>query len=220
MLWEQAAGGVQAVGEQAAGGQAAAPPAEPALLVRAALLLELRVGPEGTGAGGADPSMTNNPAAARPLGLPVGVVALQPLSHPASPPTASPPTAPPAPPSRLLSHRRSHRPPRLLAVSTEMFTPAAGQGAAGQGAADQGAAGAPPLPGRRAGVVELRLPTARAVFIVDLASCSVLVCLDGHRDAVGAMCATPNGGLLTGGGKLDATCKVRPPSKLSSWQHA
>lgn len=50
----------------------------------------------------------------------------------------------------------------------------------------------------------LRVASSRAVFLIDVIAHNVLVAIDAHQDAVRCMCATPDGGLLTGGGKHDA----------------
>ena len=49
---------------------------------------------------------------------------------------------------------------------------------------------------------------AGGVVLVDLAACSVLSVLAGHRDVVRCMCGTPDGRLVTAGGKHDAKCLV------------
>ena len=46
------------------------------------------------------------------------------------------------------------------------------------------------------------------MVILDLLDASVLAVLSGHVDVVTALCGTPDGRLLTAGGKLDATVKV------------
>lgn len=62
--------------------------------------------------------------------------------------------------------------------------------------------------------VPIPIDTARAVHIVDFSSLSngapsIQSTLTGHtKDAVICMCSLPNGDLITGGGKLDATTKL------------
>ena len=89
-------------------------------------------------------------------------------------------------------------PHRRLAVSFEVGAVPAGVGA------------------RRlaAGATALDVPRARAVVVVDVTRAAVAAVLDGHRDAVRCMCALPDGGLATGGGKLDATVRVWGPSQV------
>lgn len=85
---------------------------------------------------------------------------------------------------------------QLLAVSTE---------------ASLAATGCRTMPGASV----LRVPSACAVYVVDVARQVVLVALSAHKDAVRCMCAIPDGGLATGGGKIDATVQIWDPSR---WQ--
>ena len=52
------------------------------------------------------------------------------------------------------------------------------------------------------------LSISRGVCVVDLDTQSATHVLDGHNDTVMCMCSLPDGSLLTGGGKLDATVKL------------
>lgn len=61
---------------------------------------------------------------------------------------------------------------------------------------------------------KLRVPCARAVFVVDIGGQTVLTVLSGHQDTVICMCTLPDGGLATGGGKLDATVQIWEPLKV------
>ena len=55
---------------------------------------------------------------------------------------------------------------------------------------------------------QVNLPVSRGVCVVDLTTQSATHVLDGHIDTVICMRSLPDGGLLTGGGKLDATVKL------------
>ena len=48
----------------------------------------------------------------------------------------------------------------------------------------------------------------RAVYIVDITTSTMKVVLDAHNDTVQCLCRLSDGGLLTAGGKMDATVKV------------
>ena len=61
----------------------------------------------------------------------------------------------------------------------------------------------------------LHVSNPRAVFIVDLDLSSVRIVLDAHSDVVNCICPLPNGGILTGGGKMDATVRVWDAAALS-----
>jgi len=80
--------------------------------------------------------------------------------------------------------QRLHRHVGVLAISTE---------------AREGHA-LPPLPTGTA----LQVPAASALLMVDVCATAVLAVLSGHTDIVRCMAVTPDGGLLTGGGKHDA----------------
>jgi WD40 repeat protein len=56
--------------------------------------------------------------------------------------------------------------------------------------------------------VRLQLPTARGVYIVNIESATVRAVLDGHCDSIKCICPLPDGGLLTAGGKFDATVQL------------
>lgn len=66
----------------------------------------------------------------------------------------------------------------------------------------------------------LSIPSSRAVYILDMGNTrniGVIRVLQGHtKDAVQCMCALPNGDLMTGGGKLDATLQLWESSQLIS----
>jgi len=54
-----------------------------------------------------------------------------------------------------------------------------------------------------------RVPSPRGVYIVDTMESTVKAVLDNvHNDTVRGMCSLPDGGLLTAGGKMDATVRV------------
>eukprot|EP00979_Chaetoceros_neogracilis_P000485 scaffold109_cov294-Chaetoceros_neogracile.AAC.8 len=55
-----------------------------------------------------------------------------------------------------------------------------------------------------------------AVYIVDLDRGSVRVVLNAHSDAVQCICPLPNGGILTGGGKMDATVRMWDSMAIST----
>jgi WD40 repeat protein len=62
--------------------------------------------------------------------------------------------------------------------------------------------------------IELSLPVAQAVHIIDLATCTCKATLNGHKDVVHAICLLPDGCLATCGGKMDAKTRVWDLSKL------
>ena len=59
-----------------------------------------------------------------------------------------------------------------------------------------------------ADAVGLQIPIARGVYIVDTESASVRAILNGHSDRVKCICPLPDGGILTAGGKFDATTQL------------
>ncbi len=59
------------------------------------------------------------------------------------------------------------------------------------------------------------LVNPRVVSIIGLDTASLLIILDAHSDKVESICSLPNGGLLTAGGKMDATIRVWEPELLS-----
>jgi len=61
----------------------------------------------------------------------------------------------------------------------------------------------------------LQVTNPRAVFIVDLDRALIRAVLDAHSDVVQCMCSLPTGGLLSGGGKMDATVRVWEASVIS-----
>mmetsp|Transcript_665 Transcript_665/g.1196 ORF Transcript_665/g.1196 Transcript_665/m.1196 type:complete len:619 (+) Transcript_665:38-1894(+) len=87
----------------------------------------------------------------------------------------------------------------LLAVSTEARS-------------SLGIAGRQHLPG----AVELHVPSACVVSVVDVAAHALVAVLNAHQDTVHCMCALPDGGLATGGGKRDATVRVWESSQFRS----
>jgi WD40 repeat protein len=68
------------------------------------------------------------------------------------------------------------------------------------------------------GSTPMRVPKAQSVFVINLRnnneSIAITAILDGHTDAVQCMRLLPNGDLLTGGGKFDATLKMWERSQL------
>lgn len=54
----------------------------------------------------------------------------------------------------------------------------------------------------------LRIANPRGVFLVDVRNASLRAVFDAHLDIVQCICALPDGGMLTAGGKMDATVKV------------
>ena len=62
--------------------------------------------------------------------------------------------------------------------------------------------------------VEVNLPVAQAVHIIDLATLTCNAILNGHKDVVHALCFLPDGSLATCGGKMDAKTRVWDLSKL------
>jgi WD40 repeat protein len=63
------------------------------------------------------------------------------------------------------------------------------------------------------------VPLSKAVYILDIdkyGSVEVVRVLNGHKDFVHCMCALPNGSLMTGGSKLDATLQLWNASQISS----
>jgi len=69
-----------------------------------------------------------------------------------------------------------------------------------------------PLYGDSEGMTPLNVPQAIGVFLIDIVIGTVLAVLAGHIDSVICMCPLPNGGLVTGGGKKDATVQLWMPS--------
>jgi len=91
--------------------------------------------------------------------------------------------------------------PHVLAVSTaEIIAPAAdGRARLADGTA----------------VLEVPRTSGRpgSVVLVDVSTRTVLAVLAAHTDIITCMCAIPGGGLVTGGGKRDATVKIWHPSQ-------
>ena len=69
---------------------------------------------------------------------------------------------------------------------------------------------------RHSGARDVNLPVAQGVHIIDLASLTCKVALNGHRDVVHALCLLPDGSLATCGGKMDAKTRVWDLSKLQN----
>jgi WD40 repeat protein len=65
------------------------------------------------------------------------------------------------------------------------------------------------------GEVVLQMPTdTRAVSIVNITRRTLLAVISGaHVDSVISMCSLPNGGVVTGGGKMDGSCQVWLPEQ-------
>jgi WD40 repeat protein len=55
---------------------------------------------------------------------------------------------------------------------------------------------------------DIRVPLPRAVYVMDVTTGTISVVLDGHKDVVQCLCELPNGDLLTGGGRFDATLQL------------
>jgi WD40 repeat protein len=65
------------------------------------------------------------------------------------------------------------------------------------------------------GATEVDIPVARAVHVMQFQDApSVQTTLDGHKDVVTCIKALPNGDILTGGGKMDATLQLWTNSQL------
>eukprot|EP00978_Attheya_sp_CCMP212_P006449 scaffold14749_cov39-Attheya_sp.AAC.3 len=64
------------------------------------------------------------------------------------------------------------------------------------------------------GSTPINTPTPQAVFVMDIERRAINVVINAHIDKVICMTALPNGGLVTGGGKMDATVKVWESSDL------
>ena len=56
--------------------------------------------------------------------------------------------------------------------------------------------------------LSLPVTSPRGVYILDTKESSIKAILDAHRDTVTCMCSLPDGGLLSAGGKMDATVRV------------
>jgi WD40 repeat protein len=68
---------------------------------------------------------------------------------------------------------------------------------------------------RLSGSTQLNIPVARAVHVLQLHDApSIQATLDGHKDVVTCMKTLPNGDILTGGGKMDATLQLWTNSQL------
>jgi WD40 repeat protein len=73
------------------------------------------------------------------------------------------------------------------------------------------------------GATEISIPLSRAVYVLDYLPnnidgnyFTIHAILNGHQDAVRCMCELPNGDLLTGGGKMDATLQLWTSAYLKS----
>jgi len=53
----------------------------------------------------------------------------------------------------------------------------------------------------------LQTTRPRGVFILDTKQATVKAGLDAHKDIVQCICPLPNGGIITAGGRMDATCR-------------
>jgi hypothetical protein len=65
-------------------------------------------------------------------------------------------------------------------------------------------------------MIMLQVPNPQAVYLVDLEKALIKVVLNAHSDVVQCICPLPNGGLLSGGGKMDATIRVWEGSVIST----
>merc|ERR1712232_994734 len=54
----------------------------------------------------------------------------------------------------------------------------------------------------------LYITNPSGVYIVDLEKAKVVASLDGHSDNVQCICPLPDGGILTAGGRMDATVRL------------
>jgi WD40 repeat protein len=73
------------------------------------------------------------------------------------------------------------------------------------------------------GATEIPIPLSRAVYVLDYLPnnndgnyLTIHAILNGHQDAVRCMCELPNGDLLTGGGKMDATLQLWTSAVIKS----
>jgi WD40 repeat protein len=73
------------------------------------------------------------------------------------------------------------------------------------------------------GATEIPIPLSRAVYVLDYlpnnndgSYLTIHAILNGHQDAVRCMCELPNGDLLTGGGKMDATLQLWTSASLKN----
>ena len=55
----------------------------------------------------------------------------------------------------------------------------------------------------------------QAVFFIDMNNNVVKAVFDAHRDVVNCICPLPDGGLLTAGGKMDATVRLWEPENVT-----
>ncbi|GFH51719.1 hypothetical protein CTEN210_08195 [Chaetoceros tenuissimus] len=61
----------------------------------------------------------------------------------------------------------------------------------------------------------LLVKNPQAVFFVDMNNAVVKAVFDAHRDVVNCICPLPDGGLLTAGGKMDATVRLWEPENVT-----
>lgn len=54
----------------------------------------------------------------------------------------------------------------------------------------------------------LRATSPLAIYLIDVSKGTIKVSLDAHRDTVRCICPLPDGGILSAGGKLDATVRL------------
>jgi WD40 repeat protein len=60
----------------------------------------------------------------------------------------------------------------------------------------------------------LLVKNPQAVFFIDMNNTVVKAIFDAHRDVVKSICPLPDGGLLTAGGKMDATVRLWEPKSV------
>merc|ERR1712194_282978 len=56
--------------------------------------------------------------------------------------------------------------------------------------------------------LSLRATSPRGIYIVNIQTATILAVLDSHSDTVQCLCSLPDGGILSAGGKMDATVRV------------
>jgi WD40 repeat protein len=72
----------------------------------------------------------------------------------------------------------------------------------------EGIVGTSGRPRLEMGATEVGIIFPQAVYVMDASSATTLAVLNGHKDVVQCICGLPNGDLLTGGGKFDATLQL------------
>ena len=56
----------------------------------------------------------------------------------------------------------------------------------------------------------------RGMYILDTTQTTVKAVLDAHKDTVQCICPLPNGGIITAGGRMDATCRLWKSQDISN----